>query len=114
MANEFWTAVNEARATIRADISKTGHELQPRNGTVFLMSLQNRVQRTVAGSVCEATIALAGQRVAEGSHRLATNEEISAHLKQQEAARENLTRLELQRKQTFVFDGIRKKDEAAL
>ena len=48
-------------------------------GSCYIISIKNRAAQIVEGNVCEATINLAGQRIAEQTHRLATDEEIRAY-----------------------------------
>ena len=48
-------------------------------GSCYIISVKNRAAQIVEGNVCEATINLAGQRIAEQTHRLASDDEIRAY-----------------------------------
>ena len=77
------------------------------DGWCYITSVKNRQAQTIEGSICEATINLAGQRIAEGTHRLATDEEIRAYKKASQERAADLKRSEaaLQaqlRKQVFI------------
>lgn len=91
--SEFWAGVRDERDQIFASLQES--EQQPKDaildkaecrakacvsgfylGWCYIISIKNRDRGTLAGDMCEATINLAGQRIAEGTHRLATDEEI--------------------------------------
>jgi hypothetical protein len=84
----YWSECREATLQLRAAALKA--ERQPRSGDWFYMTSQ-KVRggdpSARAGAVCEMAAKLAGQTVVDGSHRLATDEEIAGHLADQERRR---------------------------
>jgi hypothetical protein len=54
---------------------------------VWVMSLENKARGQVGGSIAEVNRDVAARLVHAKSHRLATEEEIAAHLKAREEAR---------------------------
>lgn len=100
--SEFWQGVHESRDEVRAAL--TNQSLQPRDGTCYIMSLRSKMQNTLPGRISLAHIPMAGQRVAEGSHRLATDAEINEYLAEQVHVRQRLKVAELALKQTVVMD----------
>lgn len=94
--SEFWFGVREERDIIFAALKESKE--QPKDavldkqmcrtkactsgfylGWCYITSIRNRDRGTLEGDICEANINLAGQRIAEGTHRLATDEEIKKH-----------------------------------
>jgi hypothetical protein len=57
-------------------------EKQPTS--VYMTSVRNRERNTSAGHVCLATLEMAATRIVEGTHRVASAEEIEAYLKRQQ------------------------------
>jgi hypothetical protein len=55
---------------------------------VFICSVRNVSQRTTAGSVVGATVRLAAQKIVEGTHKLATAEELAEWYAHQERQRQ--------------------------
>jgi bacterioferritin-associated ferredoxin len=55
---------------------------------VFICSRRSLEHRTTAGAVCGATVKLAAQKIVEGSHQLATAEELAAWYERQRQQRE--------------------------
>jgi len=62
---------------------------------VWLMSLENRARGQVAGSMAEVAAAAAAKLLHAKSHRLATEEEIQAHLTRQMEAQRQISRQRL-------------------
>jgi hypothetical protein len=62
---------------------------------VWLMSLENRAKGQVAGSMAEVAAAAAAKLLHAKSHRLATEEEIQAHLTRQREAQRQISRQRL-------------------
>lgn len=99
---EFWTDVKEQRSIIRAAVEKSS--LQPRDGTCYISSVFNRDRGTSKGDVCLASINLAGQRVVEGTHQLATEDEIQKLLDNHKDRAREIAHLEIKRRQSFVVN----------
>src|SRR5579864_4704779 len=80
----------------KAECRKKGFPSGYYVGACYITSVKNRERGIEEGNVCEATINLAGVRIAEGTHRLSTDAEILQYkkagvergldLKQREAA----------------------------
>lgn len=86
--SEFWLDVRDNEKQIRAELARGGSKLQPAGGEAcYIVSLTNRKARTEAGVVVLTEVRLAAQRVTEGSHRLASDEEIRSYLVEQERKR---------------------------
>ena len=95
------------------EISKPGHDLQPKNlQWAYGTSVQNRRERTFAevdaggnarpAVVIEIKTPNLAQRIYQGTMRLATDAEIKSHLDAQEAMREKINRMEVERKRNEV------------
>jgi hypothetical protein len=87
MVSEYWAEVNDTLRTIKVDLAKQSK--QPTTGDgCYIVSVKNRVQRTEAGVVSLAGLKLAAQRVTDGSHVLATDDQIVAYEADQAKKRE--------------------------
>ena len=74
------------------------------NGAVYVTSLFNRERNSQAGATLSATIENAARVITDGTHRLATQEEVDAFIKMQEKNRAAVARSEQERtKQVVVF-----------
>lgn len=101
---EFWAEVRQRRDEIKTTIAKQKN--QPDDGTVYITSLRNRDRGTQAGDITLASIKLAGQRIAEGTHVISTDEEIEKHLERHAKRAEEINRMEIKRKQTYFVTGV--------
>lgn len=101
MMSPFWQSVHEARAELSHDVAES--DFQPKNGDCYITSVKSRIANTNAGVVSLASIKLAGQRVAEGSHRLSTEAEVKDYLAQQRKAAEAVRSAELAKRSTIAF-----------
>jgi len=73
-------------------------------GVVYVTSLFNRERNSQAGSTLSATVENAARVITDGTHRLATQDEVDAFIKMQEKNREAAARSEQERtKQVVVF-----------
>jgi hypothetical protein len=95
--SEFWMEANQFRGQISEAVK---HQTkQPKNGgNCYIASVRNRYRGTEGGRVSEASIKLAGQRLAEGTHELATDDQIEAFVEQQLAQGILIDALETARK----------------
>jgi hypothetical protein len=102
-ASNFWFEVNQSRKEVYVAAQK--QQQQPRGlvelvpgrqyrGSVYIISLKNREKQTLAGDVVEATIELAGQRISEGTHVLASDQQILDYKKAAADRGEDLKRRE--------------------
>ncbi|MGA2115994.1 MAG: hypothetical protein ABSH56_14730 [Bryobacteraceae bacterium] len=90
-------------------------DAEKRPTAVYLTSVRNRDRNTTAGHVCLAFIwdakgnpGLAATRIAEGTHRVSTAEEIDAYLKRQQDQRR------YHEQQDLKFDGRAKQFRVSL
>lgn len=91
MSSQWIGRMKEYHAEIRAEEGRTKaaasqQTLQPRNGAVYIVSLDRGVN-TKGGQICEAAVSHASRFIVDGSHRLATDPEISEYLTDQKARR---------------------------
>ena len=98
---EFWMEVRAARAEISERIRQ--QVLQPRDGTVYIVSIKKRGDHheIKAGRISACSIALAGQRLVEGSHDVATDAQIEKYLAEEKQKKAEIAKMEIARKQTF-------------
>lgn len=94
-AQEFWSEVKGVRLQVTAEIHASPH--QPQDGTCWITSLRNRTANTTAGDTVQATIALAGQRIVEGTHRLSTAEEVDDLIARHEKRAEDIADAEIKK-----------------
>jgi hypothetical protein len=100
---EFWAEVREARKEI--ELAIMNQAAQPHDGkSCFLVSKRDRKSAPDlrSGVVVEATIHLAGKLLVEGSHELATDDQIATWHASQAEARKTIARLEATRKASFL------------
>lgn len=108
---EFWQEVKGFRDEIKASIA--GSKAQPKDGTCFIMSIKNRDRGTQANSMVQATIQLAGQRLCESTHRLATDAEIADYHKEHKQRAEDIHDAEVRKKLNYVTQiGVHRSDTA--
>ncbi len=95
---EFYDEIRRTKAHLSKELLAGKHAAQPepelvtdqfgeseKQATcVYVTSVRNRERGTGAGHVSLATIDLAAARIVEGTHRVATAEEIEACLKRQQ------------------------------
>jgi len=78
----FWANVHRQRKAITDAVAT--QEKQPKNGGCWIVSINNPDRGITAGNVCETSIDIAGQRFAENTHALATDEQIEKELARRE------------------------------
>ena len=76
-------------------------ETEKRPVAVYLTSMKNRTHATTAGHVCLATLDNAAQRIVEGTHRVATPDEIESCIKRQIDQKRTCDAADLKRQQRF-------------
>jgi hypothetical protein len=94
-ATDFWWRVflkrdallaNHGNRLERFNASRDIAEWQgqpPKGDAVYLVSTDSDRCSTTAGSICLATLLIAAQRIIEGSHTIATPDQIAEHLLQE-------------------------------
>lgn len=98
---EFWSQVKEERAAINAAFEKSKFQKNAGRGNCFITSVKNRQRGMEEGNVVMCTIQLAGQRIAEQSHRISTDDEIQFFMEAQKEARRDIITTERARRTTF-------------
>ena len=80
---------------------------QPHDGKgLWICSLQNEFRSTTAGSLCLALLPLAALKIVEGSHRVASIEEIKAHLEAQAERGRELEAMERRARLSRQAEGL--------
>jgi hypothetical protein len=108
---EFWDDVRTARKEIAASVSK--QKEQPHDvtynragevsgGTAWIISKKDRGTGMLAGTVSLANIMLAGQRLAENTHDLASDEQILAYKASEAGRKLEMDRANTARKNQYV------------
>jgi len=103
-ASQFWLDVNEQLLILRAAAAKSS--MQPRDGRFFYMSTLRRRggdPTARAGAVFESAPKLAAQRVVKGEAELASDDQVRAHLEDQERRRAAVLSASARGKGTVVF-----------
>lgn len=94
---EFYAEVRRTKARLTKDLLAGKHAAQPepelvtddygdtekQPTAVYLTSVRNRERGTTNGHCALSTIDLAATRIVEGTHRVATEDEIVAYIKRQ-------------------------------
>jgi len=93
--------VNALAGTLPAEAAK--QKLQPRDRDVYIVSRRSRAHGTTAGVVSIAALKLAAQRIIDGTHELATDEQIGAYQAEQRKTREQLLNEANRARQTVSF-----------
>jgi hypothetical protein len=114
-SNEYWRSVDALHKEMVAEFAAlqvehtrggTGHpfiEGQPANGvSKFITSVRNFSKGTTPGSVCEVSSRNSARFIFDGTHRLATTEEVSTYLEERAAEYQVHRNTELARKQQMV------------
>ncbi len=112
--SEFWFDVKEARRQIAKEVE--GSKEQPHDitfdrnglvtgGTCWIVSQRNRDRNTVKGDVVLCGVMLAGQRLVESTHELATDEQIVALRNSHEKRAREIRELE-EKKNTSIVKHI--------
>jgi hypothetical protein len=87
--HEYWQTVRK----IASDLPEA----------VYLTSLDSRTRGTQAGAVCLCSREIAARRIAEGTHRVATEAEVEQYKAHLEAERRRIVEEDYRRKQQFAL-----------
>lgn len=104
---EFWAEVKEERAKIEKVCSEKKSK-QPKDrkgnsdGTCYIISVRHRDRGVNSGNIVNASIRMAGQRITETTHRLCTDDEIEQYLAEQREVANEIRRVEIAKKMSFV------------
>lgn len=85
---EYWKEVKKTEAEIEAAAAK--QQLQPRGGSVYVVTIGRARETWRPGVITEATVRLAAQCVVNGTHELASDTQIQAHLDEDKKRQETV------------------------
>jgi hypothetical protein len=69
---------------------------------VHITSLENKEKNVTSGATCSSTPRMAAERIVNGTHRIATQDEIDGFLRLQAVNRDNTLRAEIQKRNQIV------------
>jgi hypothetical protein len=98
----FWMRVKDRRARLTEQIQE--QPWQPRDGSVFLVSLDNSEKGTTAGFTVAVPLALAAELLTKGTHRLADEQAVIAYRAGIEATRSLAKDVEVLRKTSYLLE----------
>lgn len=87
---EYWAAVKQHREALTEPFP-------------YMVSIDNRLHGTVGGVVMQVARQDAARLLADGTHRLATPEEVAAHLETQEQLRVEILQKERERRMLVLL-----------
>jgi hypothetical protein len=100
---QYWQDVADEMIKITAECAR--QQLQKAPALVYITSIVSRKNRISNARVCGANLKLAATRICDGSHRVSTDDEIAAHLAEQEKKREEQKSREAALKGQISFSG---------
>jgi hypothetical protein len=113
---EYWADVKEERNNLRNACNES--RFQPKDasgkcdGTVFVRSLRNRDQGTIAGDIVLTTIQLGGELLAKGTHELCPDDAILEFKALHAKRKSEIIQKEQASKTNYIVDNTRAAAEA--
>src|SRR5262245_1055847 len=83
-AQEFWKKVNDRKDKLAVELRESLHQPKDGGSTVYVVSLNNPAKCTTAGRVLTTPLATAALLIEQGTHAVASADQIDA-LKQEQA-----------------------------
>jgi hypothetical protein len=96
---QFWADCRARAAGLPNEVQQLGLTKQPSDGTVYIAS----TGKPSANGVCLCDARLAGQRLNENTHRLATDKEVESFLAEQVVKAKSIQAMEMARRQVSAF-----------
>ena len=93
---EYWREVRSTQSALQASLT-------PDNPTVHIVSIANKTKGTSDGSVCEVDAETAARMIVDGTHKVASTEQVAGWMDRQSVTLKQNQVIELERKQQFAM-----------